>query len=268
MKKVLLFIICLVVLSGCEVNYNLVITENSISENTKIFTDINNYEEYDGKLLSDFFDLYSEYYEPIYFNDENYDYYSGGYQPNVRYYTLNSYVNDNYKGVLFKNVFSFNDFYRSSMIKNCFDEISVQNSYEMYLIRTSNKCKLFSSYSLLNQIKITLNTDLEVIYNNADSVVGNTYTWIINKENYTDKSVSLSLVNNTRKAIDDDKELDYKDDTDKKEDDTNKDNATKDDNIIDKENEGSNNTIIITVVIFIFCGGLFLIILLKSILNK
>lgn len=274
MKKFILFVICLVFLSGCDVDYNLVITENGISENTKVFTDTNSYEEYDGRSLSSFFDLYSEHYEPIYFNDENYDYYLGGYQPNVRYYSLNNYVKDNYKGIELQNVFSFSDFYRSDMVKQCFDELNIQNSYEIYLIRTSNKCKLFSSYSLLNQIKITITTNLEIIYNNADSVNGNTYTWIINKDNYTNKSVRLSLVNSTKKAKDDDEgnndeviddeNVGNKDNNNQKDDNINKDNK---DNK-DSKNDDSNNTVIIAVVIIIFCGGLFLIILLKSILNK
>ena len=260
MKKVILLIICLVFLSGCDVDYNLVITGNSISENTKIFTNTNTNEKYGNRSLSDLFDSISEYYEPIYFNDENYDYYSGGYQPNVTYYDMNKYVKGNYKGVELQNDFNFSDFYRSDMVKQCFDEINIQNSYETYLIRTSNKCKLFNTYSLLDQIKITITTGLEIIYTNADSVSGNTYTWIINRNNYTNKSIKLSLVRGTES--DDDYDDGYDDNKDNKD---NEDDKEVDNN---NENENSNNTIIIAVVIFIFCGGLFLIILLKSILNK
>ena len=266
MKKVLLLIVCLVFLTGCDIDYELTIDDNSFSEDTKIFTDINMYEEYDGSLLSNYFDNFLDFSEPIYFNDENYDYYSGGNQPNVRYYNINNYVDNNYKGLEFQNVFGFNDYYRSSMVKECFDELNVQNNNGIYLIRTSNKCKVFSSYSLLNQIKITINTDIEVIFNNADYVNGNSYTWIINRDNYMNKSVRLSL--NTNKDdlsnFNGNKNDDNKDNNTDKNDNKNSDN----DNISNNENKDNNNVIIIAVVLFIFCGGLFIIILLKNILNK
>lgn len=257
MKKILLLIGGVFLLTGCEINYELTIDSMSLSEDTKIFTDINLYEEYDGSALSDYFDKFVNFSMPIYFNDENYDYYIGGNQPNVRYYNINNYLVNNYKGLELQNVFSFNDFYRSSMVKECFDELNVQNNNGIYLIRTSNKCKLFNSYSLLSQIKIVINTDLEIISNNADYVNGNTYTWIINRENYTNKSVRFSLTT----VKDDLSNFDGNSKDNSNVDDNKKDDIKNDSN---KNEENKDNTMLIIIVIGGFIVGLFVIIMIKK----
>ena len=143
------------------------------------------------------------------------------------------------------------------MVKECFDELNVQNNNGIYLIRTSNKCKLFNSYSLLSQIKIVINTDLEIISNNADYVNGNTYTWIINRSNYTNKSVRFSLTtvkddlsnfngnNKDNSDVDDNKKDDIKNDSNKNE-------------------ENKDNTMLIIIAIVGFIVGLFVIIMIKK----
>ena len=40
MKRVILCVICLICLTGCEVSYDLTLTEESINEVTKVYTDI------------------------------------------------------------------------------------------------------------------------------------------------------------------------------------------------------------------------------------
>ena len=61
----------------------------------------------------------------------------------------------------------------------------------MYLLKTSNRCNIFDTYSLLNEIKVTIKTDLEVISSNADVVNNNLYTWLINRNNYNNKSIKI-----------------------------------------------------------------------------
>ena len=92
MKRVILCVICLICLTGCEVSYDLTLTEESINEVTKVYTDISLNEMYGDDLLINFLNNSVNTYEPIYFNDENYDYYESGYQKNVRFYNINNKV--------------------------------------------------------------------------------------------------------------------------------------------------------------------------------
>ena len=44
-----------------------------------------------------------------------------------------------------------------------------------------------------DSVKINITTELNVINNNADEVVGNVYTWYINDSNYQNKTVEITL---------------------------------------------------------------------------
>lgn len=257
MKRVILCIICLICLTGCSVQYDLDITEDSISEATKIYTDVTKNEMYADLLLTNFFSDSTKIFEPIYFNDDNYDYYLGGYQEKVRYYDVKSYLKNNYQGLEIQNAFSFSDYYRSSAVKKCFDELNIQKSENIYLIRTSNRCNVFNTYSLLDEIKVNVHTDLEIISNNADYVNGNTYTWIINRENYTNKSVRFSLTT----VKDDLSNFDGNSKDNSNVDDNKKDDIKKDSN---KNEENKDNTMLIIIVIGGFIVGLFVIIMIKK----
>lgn len=254
MKRVILCVICLICLTGCEVSYDLTLTEESINEVTKVYTDISLNEMYGEELLINFLNNSVNTYEPIYFNDENYDYYESGYQKNVRFYNINNYSNGNFQGLNIQNVFSFDDYYRSNAVKQCFEELNIQKSNNMYLLKTSNRCNIFDTYSLLNEIKVTIKTDLEVISSNADVVNNNLYTWLINRNNYNNKSIKIT-VNTVKDDLSDftgdkDDVID-KDDNDDKKDDVKKDTK-------------KNNELLIAIVVICFAGGLFIIIMLKK----
>lgn len=256
MKRVLLIIIMCFLLSGCDVSYDVFITEESINENIGVYTDINTSEYYSGSDLKLIFNDIDGFYEPIYFNEENYDNFIGGYQNGVRYYNVSRYENGNLYGLNFQNVFSHNDFYRSRAIKTCFQELDIQRNDNYYSIRTNNKCNAFDTYSLLNQISIKIKTNLEVISNNADNYADNTYTWIINRENYKNKSVRLIL--NSKNV---DLSNFNKDNVDNKEDIKDEIEDLPQEEVEVKEN---NNTLIIIFGLIIFVSGSFIIILLKK----
>ncbi len=195
MKKIILCFIFLLLLSGCSVEYNLNITKDDFQETTTLLADKNlaDTEKYQDISIVDIFKkIDHNYYEPIYFNDERYDYYVGGMQPNVNYYEVKPYQLNEYVGVSFNHNFKLNDIYRSNAIKQCFEELTIQNSDNFILFRTNNKCDVFDKYPLLENIVVKISTPLEVIASNADKVENNTYIWNIDKDNYHNKAVRLT----------------------------------------------------------------------------
>lgn len=217
MKKIVLCLIIMLCLTGCSIEYNIEITKDDFNESTTIMTDTRMTETYQNESLENILSKISNnYYEPIYFNDENYDYYVGGKQDNVVFYDISPFQKDYFLGVNLKHNFKYNDIYRSNIIKNCFNELSIQNSDNYILLRTDNNCKAFREYSLLENITINIKTSLEVIASNADKVENGIYTWVITRENYGNKSVHLTynLGNNNiiDNPIDNDKEEENKPD--------------------------------------------------------
>ncbi len=257
MKKSLLIVSLLILLTGCEANYNLSITENSMVETISISTAVNSTEIYQNKYLTDYLKDYTNIYVPIYFNEKEYDYNSGGYQEGIRFYNTGGETADK-QNLILSNTFSYHDIYKSYAIKKCFNEFSVTKLDNYYILQTSDKCNAFDEYSLLSSININITTNLEVIANNADSVYNNTYTWTINRTNFQNKSLNMTI-----NTIEDNLN-DFDSYVDNKNNDQNQ--LDKVDNIGEKEDSDTknDNNIVIILGLAIFCLGCILIFLFKK----
>ena len=196
MKKIILLIAILFLVSGCSIEYNIEIIDENIIEDIDVFTsDMANLdipqENYYSRSYRNIFDDMFNSNAMAYFNDPNFQLYYEGIQPNVSYYDKSLINESNRYGVNFSYRFTFNDYYRSSAIKSCFEDFTMIKNEDMYSLKTNNKCKLFDAYTLLDSVSINIVTDYDIIYNNADVVNGNTYTWNITRDNYTNKSISM-----------------------------------------------------------------------------
>lgn len=258
MKKVILLIVCIITLSGCSVEYNLTIDE-SFTEDILIFTDdlsnldINHEDYYNKSYRALFSDMLNTNIM-AYYNDENFDPYGEGIQTNVKYYNKKLINNNSMYGVNYNFDFDYNNFYRSNAIKACFNEINVSKYEDIYTLKTNNKCMLFDTYPLLDNIKIIINTDFDIIYNNADFSSDGIYTWVIDRNNYSNKSINISF-----DTISDDLDDYNPDDGNEK-----PDNGDINDNENNSNNEqNENNLLVILLVVSLFFIGLFIIIVIK-----
>lgn len=171
MKKLILLVISLVILGGCTVEYNATLTKDDVIENVLI-----NGTEYNVPTTAYIDDQgASETNEKI---------------PGVEYYDI---VNSN-NSVKFKYTFPYDKYHLSRAVNYCYDNVTIneikENSYFLY---TSIKNACLNYYEDLEEIEINLNisSDFKVTKNNADMVNNNTYTWVINRNNYNNKSIEL-----------------------------------------------------------------------------
>lgn len=173
-KKIFLFLLPILLLTGCTVNYNLTINENSIVETIsgtayksdyeikETDTDINLFYTLindDVTSLIDGSDLYTKDIEN---NNNGIDY-------NYTY---------NYK----KN------FDKSRIINTCFENHYIDETDEYYSIKLSGE--FYCLYA--DKININVTSNYEVIDNNAKSIDGNKYKWVIDKSNNVDISLTVS----------------------------------------------------------------------------
>ena len=198
MKKRLLLVVLIMLLSGCKVEYNLSITDNNFSEKTNVYV-------LADQDLDEIHPEVSMSYETI-FNNINkkniYSYFdesninpsdeSTNYN-NVKYYYKESIRANNKYGESIYTDFTENDYFRSNIVKNCYNEFNLAKNDSVYTLKTNNVCKAFDNYKLLEEltINITLNTSYTLIYSNADEVNNNVYTWNIDSNNYKNKSISF-----------------------------------------------------------------------------
>jgi len=176
MKKILFTAIICLFLTGCTLNYNLEITDNTFEEtitgnvlnselvNDDDATDINNY------------DYFLSIHQPVFKNDNSIFY--------------NKTLNNTTNGIDFEYTYSFNEnnFMNSRILNECFDNYNFKVEDNKYYIQLSGqfKCNYVNT-------KISLTTDYKVLAHNADNNNKNTYTWTIEKDNSQDVDLFISI---------------------------------------------------------------------------
>ena len=199
MKKIKLILIIMVMflLSGCEANYSLYIDKDVFNETTIVLAnsgELNTYDSQTYLTMKQKIDLYYKKYVDIVYQNPYYNPYLDDPQKGINYY--NKELINNGKGYGFKYSYNFNkENYLNSNIINTFfkNNNSVLNDNKYILnVYTFNG---FERYNDLTQVTINITTDLEVKKSNADSVYDNVYTWTITKDDALNKKIYLELVN-------------------------------------------------------------------------
>lgn len=172
--KIVVVFVVLLLLTGCTINYDLTINENSIDE--KISGSVNK----------------SEYQ----LNDEDTS-------PNLFYTLINSDVpalvvgDDLYKKDIseledklnYNYSYTYNNnFDKSRIINSCFENRIISETDKYYHIKLSGK--FYCLYS--DKININVTSNYEVIDNNADKINGNKYVWTIDNSNDVDILLTIS----------------------------------------------------------------------------
>lgn len=191
MKKVIILFIVLLT-SGCTVQYNINIDENYINEDINMTVD--------KTILNE--GTYNELVSKtnnVYLNTD-------------KYYQVNYKEDANNLNVNYKYNHKIKDFSNSKIINWCYHEREIKVEKNRLIISTGKifDCANAESNSSVDNAQINITTKLKVIKSNADQVNGNTYTWNINKNNYTNKPIEMTLqlpkdntilINSTKETI-------------------------------------------------------------------
>lgn len=171
MMKKIIFLLIILLLTGCSANFNVEIKQNTIEQN--IFIQANNY-ELDGTLLNTIA-------KNVYIDKQDTTVLG-------RFRLLNN-KNDNPLNAFVS--YNINDYDYDYSLYICYDNQNITYSNNILKIETSNYFNCFDKYSILDDVNINVTTGYKVLENNADKVDGNTYTWNISKTNK--KGIKLVL---------------------------------------------------------------------------
>lgn len=192
-KKIILIVFLVMLLTGCDITYNLSVSEDEFVEST-----IFNTSTTDG-TKEYLYNLYREEY-PIYI-DQEYLYYDPYSQITGNdYYTKN--YNELENGYIFNYQASYNydDFSRARSLNTIFNTIGVGYlDTEDYYYLSMSGIKIFNYNNTINTITINIEFDRDAIIlsNNADTVSGNTYTWQLNPTNLKDINITYRFLHLT-----------------------------------------------------------------------
>ncbi len=188
MKRVIifkfLFVFCLLLFtSGCSIDYNLTINEDSSINENIIASEQTDRMEARTKLKGE--QAINYLYNMFVPNDE---------------YSLDYKEENNTTEATVSYVYENIDEYISKFSSDVFDKINIAKDNDKITIYANQKQKLggYGSSSLIyDEINVNIKIPFDVINSNADNVKGNVYTWNINKDSevktieitYKDKSI-------------------------------------------------------------------------------
>ena len=163
MKKLLLLLV-VILLTGCNVNYNLEFTDEQLIENINL--SIPNHEQKNIDYLKSI---------------NAYAIYDG--MGKINYNSIFDEGKDNFNAK-YDYTYQLNNIGRAYYINQCFENISFSKHDNQYILLTSKgfKCMLFE-YHKINNLTVSITTNHKVLQHNADVVEGGIYTWEITDEN-------------------------------------------------------------------------------------
>lgn len=192
-KKILTLILLIFMVSGCSVEVNLDISDNKIKESNDI-TVLENAIYTKEILRTSFRD-----YIPIYASDLIVDTVPDQPFSDVLYYNKNTTDLGNGYRFNYSYDFDIDKYGDARTIKDGFRDYSYSYRNDIISLSTDNEGFIyFNDYPLLEEVTVNIKTDYLVEENNADSVNGNTYTWVFNK----DSKKSIDIVIDTSKSGD------------------------------------------------------------------
>ena len=238
MKKFKLLPIIILIITtctGCTIEYNINISQDSIKEvikvndyitSTRTESDIlNHYNTWYPTFVNYVTDSetieiedFSQKVSGIEYHDKKIENIGNGYQYT---YTYN---------------YDIEDYYDSYVLANAFIETTIQPKYSSLVLKTSRE-NLLCQYSYFDSVKVNITIDpnvYELNYTNTSNIKNNTYSWTLDRNNCQESQILLTL-NNIENA-----------------------NET-----IDKENNDKvNNITNSNYIMYIFYGALILLILI------
>ena len=187
MKKIF-FILFLLLLTGCTAKYDLEYKEKTFCENFEVQADnsegLNDYFNifYNGNISTNFYD---DEEELAILKPEELE--THGYKSYNKAYLSGESTNGFNLDYCFKENID-----KSSIINTFFDNINISEDY----IFASDSKDVFDIYENLTLITISFSTDKYIKDSNADEIKNNIHYWYVNRDNYKNKTISISLSDN------------------------------------------------------------------------
>ena len=212
--------------TGCSVDYNIEIKDNQVKVNSKLVeTDSS---KWDDIIVNDPVEKPDYNIDPTYCQNGKCEVSDGEsisstltFEQLIDSKTVNA--DENFKiegikkiktkkelGMSVKNSYNWSDVNNLSRLpgaNSCYENFVVfvnkdeETDDNQLIISTSSKNLCFETYNNLEQIKIKLKTNHEVISHNADESTKTTYTWIVDGTNYRNKTIQVVLSEKTFKTI-------------------------------------------------------------------
>ena len=178
MKKVLLLLITLILLTGCTATYNINIKDKTIEDSIKVYTDSKKVQNADKKTITEFSEKLGEW--------------ERGYE----YYKREIYTTDKITGYNYTYTFNYEEYDAMSQLRKCYKDFKITNENNNITLSTSNEFLCKTYYQEIDKIEINISSEYKITESNADRKENNIHTWNINKNNYKNKPIIIKINKN------------------------------------------------------------------------
>ena len=187
-KYLLLLLLLIPFLTGCNVDVELRVDSANISERITIINYIDEVHT-EEEIINSY-----KKYEPTNKNDMSKVGSSDEAINGIKYYAREQEVFNTFVKNAYSTNYSINS-YNNSRSLTAFNDGKIVDGMDYIEISTDkNGLLLYNTYSDLGDVKVTLKTDLEVLDNNADKVENNNYIWNFSRDN--NKSIYIKMKKN------------------------------------------------------------------------
>ena len=183
MKRILILIVFVLLLTGCKATVDVSIDENKVSEKVTIHeqdtTTYNQIKNWDGFPVPLYYD--AELESPLWMPNREKE--SG-----ISYYDVTT--DDSQNAIVATGNFSLDNYKRSSLVRNCFKLFNIINEDGVTIFSTSKG--LICSF---DNFDVVVKTPYKIVNSNASSIdsFNNTYTWNFTKSNRNNISIYFEV---------------------------------------------------------------------------
>ncbi len=175
MKKRILLILVILLLTGCKATYNINFDSDKIYDEIEIYDDsvkINQANDKDSdKLLEVIMDW-----------ENGYD-----------YYNRELYSTDKVSGYRYTYDFTYDEYEAMTQLRKCYENFDFKVTNDEISLKTSKEFLCGDYYQDTEEIVINIKSKYEIKSSNADKNSNNVYTWTINSSNYKNKPLNLTI---------------------------------------------------------------------------
>ena len=179
MKKLLPCFILLFLLTGCNAEYRITINNDVINDDIFIYDTLENVEQNKDKLTDTF----------LKFEDVHMDF-------------KKTLVNEDRRKIGYRYEYQMNEeiYHETSLARQCYDGIFFDRKENELTIYTTDKMTCFDEYDQLENVTVYLTSNYKVLSSNADEIDEETYIWNINRENFENKPIKITLGEQTKNS--------------------------------------------------------------------
>ena len=186
MKRIII-LICFIFFTGCKAEYNIVYENEQIKEFFSIIS-LDNEVSFKNSIN----DYYNNSTLMVDYNIDTGDMSNSEIILKYPIYNKSIINKDGEYGLQLGYDYELvGDYKKSSIVHTLFNNFTVTDTY----IKAYDIKNIFSYYTNLEEIEITFKSDKVIEDSNADKVEDDIYYWNINKDNWDNKTISLTYSN-------------------------------------------------------------------------